>query len=104
MDQGLVKLIPSARASECLIQCKQDNFELAMIGGFDQRVQTKDKLFECTCIQRDFYKFNMQDFSLSCTDVSFKCNVVLTPWLSEIIQFIILKLWQSRYVTPPTTL
>ena len=77
VDQGLVKTIPALRASECLIQCKQENFELAMIGGLDQHLQTKDKIFECTCMQRDFYKFTMQDFSLKCTDVSFKCNILI---------------------------
>ena len=65
MDQGLVKnLTPLSRSSECLTQCKVDNYELAMI------VEGKNKTFNCTCIQRDFYKFTMQDFSSYCTDVS----------------------------------
>ena len=65
MDQGLVKHLTSLpRSSECLNQCKLDNYELAMI------VEGKNKTFNCTCIQRDFYKFTMQDFSSYCTDVS----------------------------------
>lgn len=65
MDQGLVKNLTSlSRSSECLNQCKLDNYELAMI------VEGKNKTFDCTCIKRDFYKFTMQDFSSYCTDVS----------------------------------
>ena len=65
MDQGLVKNLTSlSRASECLTQCKLDNYELAMI------IEGKNKTFDCTCIKRDFYKFTMQDFSSYCTDVS----------------------------------
>ena len=65
MNQGLVKNLTSlSRSSECLTQCKLDSYELAMI------VEGKNKTFNCTCIQRDFYKFTMQDFSSYCTDVS----------------------------------
>ena len=65
MAQGLVKTSTSlSTSSECLTRCKWDNYELAMI------VEGKNKTFNCTCIQRDFYKFTMQDFSSYCTDVS----------------------------------
>ena len=79
MDQGLVKHLTSLpRSSECLNQCKLDNYELAMI------VEGKNKTFNCTCIQRDFYKFTMQDFSSYCTDVSTYVMVIQVVEFSSV--------------------
>ena len=79
MAQGLVKTSTSlSTSSECLTRCKWDNYELAMI------VVGKNKTFNCTCIQRDFYKFTMQDFSSYCTDVSTYVMVIQVVEFSSV--------------------
>ncbi len=62
-DSDLMKDIEGVpSASECLVSCKEDNFEIAMVTGIE------DDTFECICLRHGFYQFRMQDFSLQCTE------------------------------------
>ena len=68
LDEQLIKKQSFlTTASECLTKCKLENFDLAMIAAIEE--DENHKSFECTCIQKDFYKFTMQDFSHKCTNI-----------------------------------
>ena len=68
LDEQLIKNQSSlTTASECLTECKLENFDLAMIAAIEE--DENHKSFECTCIQKNFYKFTMQDFSHKCTNI-----------------------------------
>ena len=65
LSGDLVKVVDSVpRASECLIQCRESDFSLVMVRA------TEEQKFECTCMDHEFYRFSMQDFSFLCTEVS----------------------------------
>ena len=75
----LFKVVPWVQhPSECILQhCKDNNFDLAVLS------MNENNYFECICLHQDFYKFNMQDLSSACTEVSCRCRLTISLQLID---------------------
>ena len=62
LDPNFIQVTSVNQATECLINCKSNDFGIVMLTQMDPN----DGLFECTCIKENFYEFAMQDLSSNC--------------------------------------